>query len=377
MMAGGNLCRLYVFICQVYQNWMVNLAIPSKGLAITPSHDLNALKLGTLSEEGDMKVLYRSSDVHKAIKEIFDPKYNDRIAIVAYLGVAAESFIPSPKGLRIICCPEPGATSPESIRSFIARGADVQFSDDLHAKVYWSKGGCVITSANISHRALGRSNQKEIGILLDSRDFDINRMLTEAAPYKVNQKTMNMLDRQAKKFKKATGIKSGERISRSYLDWINSPYKELWKMGWWSDSNLGIAKSALRRASTYYGAKEPFGVMNVAKNQVGNHQWILCFEIASLSIKNIEWMYVDFVVPVEEGDKHAYEAAFPFQSIQVHPLSQYPEPPFIITKEFRTAFKKALKEYGIERIQNAEKLSVPPSLQRKVADYLSGLPRES
>jgi phosphatidylserine/phosphatidylglycerophosphate/cardiolipin synthase-like enzyme len=119
---------------------------------------------------------------------VFDKKYHHRIAVVAYLGQNAESFLPSPKGLKIICCPEPGATSPSSVRSLIRRGAEILFSDDLHAKVYWSEGGCVVTSANISHRALGRSTQKETGILIDSSNYDIDRLINEIKPYPISQK---------------------------------------------------------------------------------------------------------------------------------------------------------------------------------------------
>jgi len=45
-------------------------------------------------------------------------------------------------------------------------------------------------------------------------------------------------------------------------------------------------------------------------------------------------MYVDFVVPVNVDDKKAYQKEYPFQVIQVPKLSQYPHPPFFLSKEF-------------------------------------------
>ena len=56
-----------------------------------------------------MEILYTSSDVHKAIKKIFVQSKSApvrRVAVVAYLGVNAESFLPSPINLEIICNPE-------------------------------------------------------------------------------------------------------------------------------------------------------------------------------------------------------------------------------------------------------------------------------
>jgi len=316
-----------------------------------------------------MKILYTSSDVHKAIKEVFNSKYSRRVAVVAYLGVNAESFLPSPKDIKIICCPEPGATSPASVRNLIKRGANIRFSDDLHTKVYWSKGGCVITSANISYRALGSANQKEAGILVSSTDFDIDHLIHEVNPYKITQTAMNKLEKQDRKLKLAVGTKANRKNKKYFIDWFESPYKEPWKIGWWSESDLETAKNAIEKSSTEYNVVEPVGVLNVSKNQVSNNEWLLCFEISGKSIKNIEWMYVDFVVPVESSDVDAYEEDYPFQAIQVHKLNQYPQPPFTIEEGFRKAFKKAIKEYGTSKIENAKKLALPEAVLKKVAEY--------
>ncbi|MES9900426.1 MAG: phospholipase D family protein [Sedimenticola sp.] len=317
-----------------------------------------------------MRILYTSSDVHKAIKTVFDKKHQRRIAIVAYLGENAESFLPSPKGIKIICCPEPGATSPSSVRSLISRGAELQFSDDLHAKVYWSEGGCVITSANISHRALGRTNQKETGVLIDSDNFDIDRLINEIEPYSISQKAMDRLEKQDKKLKRAIERRQKKKTVKHFNDWYKSPYKEPWKIGWWSESDLLTAKSAIEKTKLEYSVAEPVGILNVSKSQVTRNDWLLCFEISGSNTRKIEWMYVDFVVPVEAKDIGAYEEDYPFQAIQVHKLSQYPEPPFVLEKEFRAAFKKAAKEYGTNKIENSKRLVVPKSLINKVADYL-------
>lgn len=317
-----------------------------------------------------MNILYTSSDVYKAIKTVLDKNQQRRIAVVAYIGENAEAFLPAPEGLQIICCPEPGATSPSSVRSLISRGATVQFADDLHAKVYWSKGGCVVTSANISSRALGKTKQKETGVLIGSDSFDIDRLIHEINPYDITQEKMDSLEIQDRRIRRVIGINRKIETERHFSEWHASPYREPWKIGWWSGSDLKTAESAKERTKQEYNVSEPIGALNVEKSQVQKNDWLLCFEITENSIKKIEWMYVDFVVSVDAKDKGAYEEDYPYQAIQVHKLNLYPEPPFKIEKQFRAAFKKAVKDYGTDTIEKRKKLVPPKSLIENVAKYI-------
>jgi len=316
-----------------------------------------------------MKILYTSSEVHKAIKMVFATNQKHRIAVVAYLGRGAEAFLPAPEGLKIICCPKPGATSPSAVRSLISRGADVKFSDALHAKVYWSDGGCVITSANISNRALGRTNQKEVGVLISSAKFNIRRLINEVEAYDITQEHMDELDKEDRRIKIALGEKIEKKTKKRFLEWYESPYKESWKMGWWEESDLETAKTAIEKSKKEYEVTEPVAALNVAKSQVHTNDWLLCFEITETGVKNIEWMYVDFVVPVGAKDKFAYEKDYPYQAIQVHNLNQYPETPFTIDNKFRAAFQKAVKSYGVNKIEDSKKLIPPKYLIDCVAEY--------
>ena len=321
-----------------------------------------------------MKVLYTSNDVHKAIKGIFEQSKSApirRVAVVAYLGVNAKSFLPSPKGLKIICNPEPGATEPASIRALIAKGAEIAFSDKLHSKVYWSEKGCIVASANVSYRALGSSNQKETGILIDAKEFDIDRLIQYVDPYEITQDAMDKLEVSARKIKRATGTGRNSSSLRDYMTWYGSAYRESWKIGWWSKSQLTTSKSAIKRSSTEYGIKDPFGFLNVARNQVRSNEWLLCFEITDNGLRGLEWMYVDFVVSVGRTERDSYEREYPYQAVQVHRLRFYPKPPFDITREFRSAFKKAAKRYGIEKIQSSSKLKPKVELLEYTAEYFS------
>ena len=316
-----------------------------------------------------MKILYTSGDVHKAIKTIFSSSAKRRVAVVAYLGVDAGNYLPNPEGMEIICCPEPGATSPKAVRELLSRGAIIQFSEGLHSKVYWSEIGCVVTSANVSHRALGNAPQKEAGVMLDANDFDIDRLIRESKPFNITQAIMNKLDKADRKLKVSAGIKTKTRNKVKFIEWYHSPYREPWKLGWWSDSELEPAKEAVKKSEYEYNVAAPTRYLNVADKQASRGDWFLWFKIVENSVKGIEWMYVDFVVPVSANDKDAYQKEYPFQAIQVHELGKYPPPPFSIDKDFKSAFRKAAVEYGTERIENAKKLVVPEALLRKVAEH--------
>ena len=124
-------------------------------------------------------VLYKSREVRSAIAEIFNKGRNGRrVAVSAYVGDGADSYLPFPDKVQVICSPTPGATNPHAIRRLISCGASVQFADKLHMKVYWSEvSGVVITSANLSTNALGVGDLKEAGVLLGPGSLDIDKLL--------------------------------------------------------------------------------------------------------------------------------------------------------------------------------------------------------
>lgn len=322
-----------------------------------------------------MKILYTSNDIHKTVKNIFKTD-SRRIAIVAYIGANADKYLPNPNNIEIICCPEPGATNPASLRVLIERGAKIKFSDGLHSKVYWSEKGCIITSANISYRALGSYPQKEAGILFCSDLIDIERLIKESAPYEITQEAMNKLDIEHRKLSKNISKKAKKTKANTFLDWYKSPYRELWKLGWWRDSDLETSISAKEKSFKEYNIIEPEGVLNIQEGQVTEGDWLLCFEIYNSKIKSLEWMYVDLIVKVSPNDKKSYEKEYPYQAIQVFKLTNYPSPPFEIkgsfTKAFKKAFKKAAKEYGTSKIETTSSLVSPKELTKKVYEAING-----
>ena len=106
-----------------------------------------------------VKLLYTSGEVRSAIQELFSFSQGRRVAISAFVGEGAGAFLPYPKGIELICWPQPGGTNPTGVRALMTSGVQVKFADRLHMKVYWAEGkGAVVTSANLSTNALGAGN---------------------------------------------------------------------------------------------------------------------------------------------------------------------------------------------------------------------------
>jgi hypothetical protein len=81
-------------------------------------------------------------------------------------------------------------------------------------------------------------------------------------------------------------------------------------------------------------------------------------------------MYVDFIGEVDKNDK-AYDSDYPYQAVQVNSHKHYVGcHPFKITPEFRSAFAKAVKKYGIESIESSESLLPANELLKFIKDYL-------
>jgi hypothetical protein len=161
--------------------------------------------------------------------------------------------------------------------------------------------------------------------------------------------------------------------SPDFLAWYNSKKRESdpWKFGWWEDPSLTAAKTAKAKSKTQYGVVEPKELINVGRGQVKSNDWLLTFEISEgKKIKGLQWMFVDFAVPVDPSDKKAYEKEFPCQAVQVHSRAKYPSPPFKITVEFRKAFNDTAIEYGLDRIKKMQNLVPPSKMLLKIAQKI-------
>jgi len=298
-------------------------------------------------------VLYTSREVRNKIIELFSSSKGRRVAITAFVGRGAEAYLPKPEGLELICWPKAGGTNPYGLRRLIKRGAKVEFVDSLHMKLYWTEDkGAVITSANLSTNALGAGNLRELGIYLPAGQLDIRKVLASLKKRPVTNQELLRLDKQHFAYQKVTRERQRKEPGVSFADWHDLPFRPTWKLGW-GDTKGYFSKSAKEIAKEEYNVRTPD---DFALGQSGDYQkndWVLNFNVKESSITKIRWMPVDYVVRVPKSDKRAYCSGYPYQAVQIWSLKYYPEPPFRIDRQFRSAFSKAVREFGIDEVKES------------------------
>jgi hypothetical protein len=311
----------------------------------------------------NVNILYSSDQIHSAIKKLFsEPGTQDRrVALVAYVGGDGESYLPHSESLRLICSPSPGGTDPDTLRRMLKRGANVEFSDKLHMKVYWSRDrGCIITSANASSSALGVSGLKEAGVYLPPGLVDIDKLIRYASPRDVSQSDLHKLDQRVRAYKRNVGNKGQQKgKAPDFLDWYTSLHRSKWKIAWFGEEVNGTAKAAKEMTYSEYGLKEPYTWGSISKGRVRKTDWLLSFFLTNRGIKSVKWIYVDFIVKISPREERYYFRDWPYHAVQVHTPSRYPLPPFRITAQFRKGLHHAIKRYSHERLMQT-KSNLPP-----------------
>lgn len=287
-----------------------------------------------------MKMLYSSYDVRYAIREVFLRTDQRRVAVVAFVGRDAETYIPSPKGIELICWPLPGATNPNAVRKLMSIGVNVRFCDDLHMKVYWGeKTGAVVGSANLSNNALGVGGLHEAGIQLNSGIVDIDKLLAGLRTRKVTPEELWELDLHHRSF--STFLLRHEKRSielseaRTFKDWYEqSSGREQWKIAWWS-TDPGASDEAVEVAQQRYGVDDVYNYQTVnAKGIYLSGEWVLQFKrpTTRFARTTLVWLYVDFVIVSDKS-----------QDELVQVLPEAPRPPFELDLPFIESLAAVLK----------------------------------
>lgn len=299
------------------------------------------------------KILYSSADVRNKIIELFETSRSRRVAITAFVGDGADTYIPNPAGVHLICWPKAGGTNPDAIRQLIDRGAKVYLCKSLHMKLYWTKDkGAVITSANLSQNALGSGNLREIGIWIEPGQLDIDRVLDSINYRKVTKNDLYELDYGHREYHIQNRYKRSENQILTYPDWYGSAHRTLWRICWWSGSNVHLAKAARPLLYRKYGVTDAQDFFTSTKqSDYLRNNWVLCFTDYKRRLVSFSWMYIDQVVRVNRSDKQAYDPGFPYQFIQVWPLKRYPLPPFKLDNRFREAFQAAARKATWDKLE--------------------------
>lgn len=299
------------------------------------------------------KILYTSSDVRKTIIDILGKSKGRRVVITAFVGDGAEAYLPNPKGIELVCWLKAGGTNPEAIRKLIKNGVKVYFAEALHMKVYWTEDcGVVISSANLSMNALGSGNLREIGVLLPSAKFDINKVIQKIKPKKVDKKELDQLESAHRAYYKSNKVRREKVGAPSFLEWADNSLRSEWRIGF-SDGEAPTSLAVKKLLRTQFNVSEPNDFICCPKNTYQENDWILNFQIKNNAPIKIDWMFVDFVTKMQKSDE-AYSTKYPYQAVQVWSSNRYPLPPFKIDARFKRALTIALKKFGVEKFKNAD-----------------------
>jgi hypothetical protein len=297
------------------------------------------------------KILYNQSEVYHAIAKLFRAPRVRRVAITAFVGKGAESYLPNPDGLTLVCWPKAGATNPHTLRKLMKSGIDVQFADRLHMKVYWAEGrGCVITSANLSTNALGAGKLREVGVMLGPKQVNIDRILRSIDARPASNTEMNQLDRAHALFVARNELRAGRSLL-TFVQWLKLPMRPPWKLGW-TNSYGTLSKTTKQNAKDEYGVRNIAYWMNAGKDDYKVGDWILNFMLKEDKPIEMTWMFCQRLYQVPRKDK-AYNKNYPCEVVQVFSLDHYPGCPFRLDKDFKQAFRAAVKQYGADKIREA------------------------
>lgn len=290
-----------------------------------------------------IELLYTSSDVRKAVVKLFRYSSGRRVAISAFVGKGAETFLPKPEGIELICWPKEGGTNPDVIRDLIKRGVIVKFADSLHMKLYWSEDqGAVITSANLSDNALGSGDLKEVGIKFGPGAIDINRILKSIDARDVIDSELKQLDKRHKRYWRNNQESVPRRSKRrTFLEWLELPYPPDWKIASW-ESTGPFAEEAIRISKEEYNVS-PQRFLGAKIDDYEEDDWVLTYREKKPC--DVEWLYVNYIVRIHRNEK-AYDRNYPRQIVQVWPLSKYSQQPFRVDKEFGRAFSEAISQFS-------------------------------
>ena len=318
-----------------------------------------------------MRILYNASDLRTAVQQVLNAK-GRRVALVAFVGDGAAAYLPRPQGLELVCCPDGRSTNPKELRRLMARGVKVGFSDSLHMKVYWSRLGAVVASANLSDNGLG-GGLKELGVLLGPGQVNITRLLRAAKPRRTTDAEMRRLDRE---YQSAPRLRTGKRppVRRpktTFVQWLKQSHRQSWKLGWW-DTVQAMSRSTELACRRIYDVSQVEDYISCNRGEYGKGDWILSFWVGRRHVKDIQWLTVDVVFRVPKADP-SRDPDYPHEAVQVYPTRHYGEPPFSCSEaRFKKAFRAAILEYGLKRVKELRTVRVPVRFMNLLVKHYKG-----
>ena len=212
-------------------------------------------------------------------------------------------------------------------------------------KLYWSKKGVVITSANLSTYALGSGGLKEIGVLLPASSVNITKIIQSISARNAEDDEITDLEREHKKIRRTNPDLSNKSTTKhSFKKWYELKNQgNKWKLGFYYPVNVRLSKKGGEVLEKEHGSKLYNDIMEIHDNVYKQDDWILCYEFDGKKPIDIGWLYAHHIikVPRRYKDKIRYR----YQIIQVNKLKAYDQKPFEINAAFKRVFAYAHKEY--------------------------------
>jgi hypothetical protein len=253
----------------------------------------------------EIEYLINSRAIRDKIHQIFSNK-NDKIAIVGFVGINANEYIPKrTRNLRIICWPKPGATHPDGVRSLLRHNIRVDFCNNLHIKIYWTKGvGLIITSANLSDNAFNENRLIEYGVFIKDKLFDIYKLIKTLKTFEINQLSMDKLEKGTNQFNiRNTSVSEKSIKINRFIDYYREPFLKKWKVIFWSkEFNSKTLKGLKNSLENEYGIDTHYRVNQISKED--NYiETDICLQIKinenktiSRSAKYYNWLLIEYIV---------------------------------------------------------------------------------
>jgi hypothetical protein len=328
-----------------------------------------------------VKLLTTPAAIRAAIRQVLSDPRDERVVAVAYVGADACDYIPSPSGLRVFCWPQPGGTNPHGVAALRKAGADVDFVDRLHAKVFWSRqGGTILGSPNLSSNALGEAGLVESAIWLPPGAVDIESFLASLSHRTLADFTTKLqwLYQAHVRFaqRNALARQAGRRRQRlrTFDEWAADDARPEWRLGTYEvdEAPPDDAVRALEeetgssRFVTYRGT--------MTKNSLAIGVFTLECRITA-SRKGIRLTQLNWWAPAARVPTRVKEwREFPHVWFARRRIPGGTHPPFELrSTRFRRALTKAIDEAGgLRWLNELEESSLRPSrafIQRMLRVY--------
>jgi len=249
--------------------------------------------------------LYNSAEIRAKISELLSSN-NEKYIFVGFVGSNPVEYLGScVNNLTVICWPKPGATSAKGIRQLLAKNISVKFCDNLHSKIYWSKGnGLVVTSANLSDNALSDKGLYEFGVFIEDNQFDAKSILSEIGDvYDVNQNSMNELD-NAERMRNTQRSLAKTKINHivTFNEYYKQKFREKWKIVSYCNDfkkqQRGKIENQIEEdngSKSFYNANEIEKRKNFTLGDVVLQVQTNEEECISKLSSSIKWLRVDFI----------------------------------------------------------------------------------